>query len=450
MTTPPHSSTSGGRNLASDDEFNYAIYHAVYDPTGVLDEGNLLVAKWELGSPAERAQIHAMTGEQKILYGLPLESDAHNYPEIAPSLDGHIHAWANMHLDPMRYARTAIPGDITSFEQFAMPSPISSSTYPNSIVTKDGRLFFTCRPVGQSGRGDWYQWEYDHVMSAWKAPYLTFQGLSVPGAAFDPATGPYFDPTPGVVGAPYPDPYTPIDEPTNLSAYPLGPYHWISPEGEERIYWFVVWRTGIIDPRFDPDIHGHDDSNYFPHVVYWNVTANTWHAYDGTLLTLPITPYNAPAARVGPEFDVVNGYTNVGALAVSDTGEIVIRWDSPRRVWRYNPVTDTWSFATHPTSLGGYFFRSILRPIFWRGEEWILGIGQKLPLASNLTYQPYLWKSDGSKIFTLGGQVPTAFWSEQTYNPMALRDRDVIEILVPDGNVPQVYVAGNEWKYRAA
>ncbi|MCF8226153.1 MAG: BNR repeat-containing protein [Bacteroidales bacterium] len=81
--------------------------------------------------------------------------DSHNSITLAADSEGYIHLAGNMHVDPLTYFRSAVPGDITSLEQVMkmVGAEEDRCTYPNFMFTADGDLLFHYRDGG-SGNGN--------------------------------------------------------------------------------------------------------------------------------------------------------------------------------------------------------------------------------------------------------------------------------------------------------
>lgn len=103
------------------------------------------------------------------------DDDSHNVASIAVSSDGHIHIAANMHGHPMRYARTTIPGDITSFAVASVGTVNTNMvTYP-MFFQVGGKLFFFWRN-GLATSGDFFLSSW--TGASWTSPQKVFDGAS--------------------------------------------------------------------------------------------------------------------------------------------------------------------------------------------------------------------------------------------------------------------------------
>ena len=81
--------------------------------------------------------------------------DSHNYITMAIDKKGYIHLSGNMHVHPLTYFRSSIPGDIFSLElvKEMVASEEDRCTYPKFMKTSDGQLIFHYRD-GSSGNGN--------------------------------------------------------------------------------------------------------------------------------------------------------------------------------------------------------------------------------------------------------------------------------------------------------
>lgn len=88
---------------------------------------------------------------------------------MAVDRDGHLHVTGNMHVDPLVYFRTTVPGDASSLEQ--VDSMVDASreqrvTYPVFLDLEGGTLVFRYRD-GSSGNGVEYYHQYDEDTQRW-------------------------------------------------------------------------------------------------------------------------------------------------------------------------------------------------------------------------------------------------------------------------------------------
>lgn len=377
-------------NLTSNPTNRFAAW---YDVPGELRTGRQPVAggTWT---------IHKIAGTNRTALALPVKADPHNYPAIAQDGAGRLHLWANMHNNPLRYLVSASAASVTTWAPGTLPGVGKAVTYPIPIRRPDGslRLFLRDGPVGSgAGRADCHFWDYGLASTAGQ-PTLLFQGLLVDG-------GSDYD----------------VDDTTNWSAYPAipvvtgGATNWIE-------HWSWIWRGKGTEAR----------SNTLPSYMQYRSATKSWHAADGTPVTLPVTPLNNPATRTGMVSDG-EGYLNFGGLAIDDNGRphlvisqgprYHIEWDGT--AWKQTRLANTLNGLTAHGRFNCYWLN---------GSLWVLGVEYALD-------RPRLWRisgngSDGS--VNMGGQVPDGLW-ECAADPEALRRRGRVEVLTPDGDAPLVF-----------
>ncbi len=94
--------------------------------------------------------------------------DSHNFITMAVDGNGDLHVSGNMHVVPLIYFRTTVPGDVTTLRTFPMTGKDEERcTYPNFFFDKDGNLLFHYR-IGRSGRGDEIYNIYDRKTHTWR------------------------------------------------------------------------------------------------------------------------------------------------------------------------------------------------------------------------------------------------------------------------------------------
>lgn len=171
--------------------------------------------------------------------------DSHDHYVVGVDPDGYIHVAGNMHNDPLRAAKSANPGDITSWvsETSMIGTEETSVTYPRFIRSANGGpLFFTYREGG-SGSGDQYL-NMIEAGGSWQRVGKIIDGVT-----------------------------------DSVNAYP-GVH--VGTDGRLHIAW--CWRaTSSADTNYDVCYAVRD-------------TDGTWRKADGTAYTLPITPATAEVA----------------------------------------------------------------------------------------------------------------------------------------------------------
>lgn len=114
-------------------------YVAYYDA-----QGQMTIASRSLGSEEwQRKKL-----DDKVLW------DSHNYVTFGFDSERHLHVSGNMHASPLRYYRTARPGDVTSLVGIHTMTGHDEGrvTYPRFFGGPNGEFLFTYRD-GSSGRG---------------------------------------------------------------------------------------------------------------------------------------------------------------------------------------------------------------------------------------------------------------------------------------------------------
>lgn len=346
MTVPhPHTSDIQAVNLVTAGDYQFAVWL-----TGTVASAELRVGRIQRG--AQRWGIdhdeYEFTSTPRTALGLPqTRDDDHLFPAIGVDGLGRLHVWANMHLDSMRYVRTADPHTADTWLSAAgwvdASSELSSvdvrNTYPMPIHYPDGTLQFWNRTgtvQTTSGKSDFHYWTRAPGGTTWGSRVTLFQGLSVPDA--------------GGAGVPGSD--ASVDDVTNWSAYftvPVvesarGPH-----PGRLHVSW--VWRTRGPAPD--------ERSNVLAAYGYSDDKATTWRAIDGTALTVPITPLNSAAARVpGSAFiQSISRSSNV-VIANLDTTNHEIQVGDTVRVWVQDTTYNgdfTVALIGNPASSIGWF-----------------------------------------------------------------------------------------------
>lgn len=126
-----------------------------YDP-----EGHVTIASRDL--PSETWTLHRTDFKGNV-------KDAHNGISLGVSSDGLLHLSYDHHGHPLRYRRSAAPGDPTSFGPIVPMTGRREQrvTYPQFVNLADGTLLFFYRDGG-SGRGDVCINRYDVESGKWE------------------------------------------------------------------------------------------------------------------------------------------------------------------------------------------------------------------------------------------------------------------------------------------
>lgn len=95
--------------------------------------------------------------------------DSHNYIAMAVDAAGRLHLSGNMHCQPLLYARTATPGDLSTLERIdrMLPDREARVTYPRFIQGAGRTLVFAYRDGGSGNGADLYN-AYDPELQAWR------------------------------------------------------------------------------------------------------------------------------------------------------------------------------------------------------------------------------------------------------------------------------------------
>lgn len=261
-------------------DYQFAVW---YDLAGELHIGRVRRGVHIWGTSH---QEYTFAGTPRTALNLPVADDDHNFPAIAVDSQSRLHVWANMHIEPLHYVRTsaahttdgwlATGGWVDASSE--LPSVDVRFTYPTPVPLRNGNLWFYGRNGGSgsaSGRSDSFFWTHDG--SSWSARTRLFQGVSVPDAG-----------GPGIPGSP-----EGVEDITNYSCYVT---NFVVEDDRKphpgRIHVSWLWRHTGTGSQEDGEecvlpCYGYSDDN-----------GQTWQAIDGTVLTLPITPLNALAARI--------------------------------------------------------------------------------------------------------------------------------------------------------
>lgn len=225
--------------------------------------------------------------------------DAHNDLALIVDDDGRVHVAGNVHGDPLAYARTADPGDVTTFER--VPEMVGSRerqvTYPRFFRGPADELIFEYRD-GESGGGDWLYNVYDHDAKRWRR-LLT-----------EPLTAGY----------------------DRMNAYPHGPIS--GPDGYYHCCW--VWRDS-------PDAATNHDLSYAR-----SADLREWETSRGEPLELPITiEIGEIVDPVSPETGLINGNTPIG---FDDRDRVIVSYhkydsDGNTQVYNARAEADGWEIA---------------------------------------------------------------------------------------------------------
>jgi hypothetical protein len=271
---------NGGHCLISDGQYQYVAF---YDGRHQMTVGKRTLGEtqWDFAKLPERVGW-----------------DTHNKILLFQDGKGYLHVTGNMHCAPLRYYRTAKPGDIHTFEGIHTWAGDREDkvTYPTLFKLRDGSIYMMYRH-GSSGDGMRILIHYDEQTQKWTktVPALT-NGR---------------------------------DRNPNCSAYPFGLLE------DESGVWHIAWCW-----RETPDVVTNFDVCYAKSLD----RGASWKSWDGRNLELPITPENAHGVeQIGQK----NGLMNGGTLALDKQGRPYIgytRFDKNgnNQIYVATPVEGAW------------------------------------------------------------------------------------------------------------
>jgi hypothetical protein len=459
-----------------------------------------------------------IAGAPRTAMAMPVEPDnedtGHRYLSIAVDGLGRLHAWCNMHAEPMRAIKTTaahttdgwlnpdMSGWASANADFGAVAQAGSNTYHLPLQWSDGDLFFLDRSdtSGAAGMANTCYWTRGAASTTWSARTMIFQGLSVPDGK-----------GPGVAGDGFG-----VNTPFNWSAYPSV---CIEPEwapNPDRLHLFWTWR--LADGTARPC-----GPNYY---VYTDDKGATWRDIQGGLCTLPFTPLNNIPARlpgharilsmsrasnlvfvaVDSSASFVNGdtyhvfapsdttYTGTFVVSKDPLGPNTLGWaqtaaddpagglgwilrddtsediamcvDDQGRPHIFGSLTNAvtpytrwdgtqWVRQVLGASFNGLRYQSPLNLVWHRGELMLLAQGRtnaEAALQPAPARRPVRLNSMfGDTTVRLGGNVGyDDVWGGQCYDRTLYRKTGAVEVLIPDGDRPLVYGFGNHAFVQAA
>jgi hypothetical protein len=271
---------NGGHCLISDGQYQYIAF---YDGDHQMTVGKRKLGdmQWDFAKLPERVGW-----------------DTHNKIVLFQDRKGFLHVTGNMHCAPLKYYRTASPGDIHTFEGIHKWTGDREDrvTYPTLFKLRDGSIYMMYRH-GSSGDGMRILIHYDEQTQQWTktVPVLT-NGR---------------------------------DRKPTCNAYPFGLLE------DEDGAWHFAWCW-----RETPDVVTNFDVCYAKSLDH----GKTWKSWDGRSLELPITPENAHVVeRIGQKSGLMNG----GNLVADKEGRPYIGYtrfdeDGNNQIYVATPVDGTW------------------------------------------------------------------------------------------------------------
>jgi BNR repeat-containing family member len=483
-------------NLVTSGSYQFAVW---YDLAGELRVGRIQrgVHRWGVGHTE-----YTFGGTPRTALSLPVTADEHNFPAIAV-INDRLHVWANMHIEPLMYVRTtaahttdgwlANGGWVDAAPE--IPDVDVRFTYPTPVPRPDGTVWFYGRNGGSgsaSGRSNSYYWV--HNGTSWSARTLLFQGVSVPDAGGPgiPGTGEGAEditnfnayvtnffvegtstPYPGRMHVSWVWRHTGTGsqddgEENVLPSYgysddggitwkaadgtpltvPMTPLNNVAARTPGSALVRSISRTGnVVTADLDwttPD-HGIGVGDVIT-VVVQDAGYNGVAAFTVASVGNP-TPNSITWAQTAAD-DVSGGvgsitkyqYQNWGGITVDDQGRPhIVGSVNPKRYIRRNSTNTGWLESQVTGTFSGLIHTSRCIPFWIRGQLWILAIST--PAVSR---RIRLFRITGSDhpIVTMSGDVGDTGDFEPSHDPEAWRRFRTIEVLVPDGNVPNVFVYG--------
>lgn len=245
---------------------------------------------------AETIDLRSLTGDP---FG-PQVDDSHNTFSLAEDESGNIHVSGNMHTSPMHYARTTVPGDLSTLTGYTpWASNADLVTYPVPYIDTSGVLCMTWRN-GYATSGDYYISRF--VGGTWTVATRILNGTASGEGAYA---------------------------------------HNMAMRGG-KLGLFFMWRGS-------GDASTNTDFGYIESLT----NGATWQDIDGNSLALPVThataPVIIPAAtgsglinQGGADFDI-NGHPHAGVLMYDGNGntQVFHVWHDGED-WQVEQVTE-WS-----------------------------------------------------------------------------------------------------------
>jgi hypothetical protein len=372
---PPATDLRNGRvfiqdNLWTEGDEQYATW---VDPGGVPYVGKRV-------SGSDDWEVVDLAGLAGNPLGAPTVDDEHRVHVVGVDSLGHVHVVGNVHSTPLRYVRSAAPGDISAWESAEMAGPVERVAYPRFVKLGDGTLLFF-RREGEAGFGAIELDELAPGETEWRHVGTVLDGR-------------------------------PTDENPYLHQVAVDP-------ASGAIHVLFVWREGQLEPQTTADLgYARSDDG-----------GRTWRTSDGRDLALPIT--HDTAETVLDTVPSGSGLVNQGGLALDPSGRPhgVVLFAPPggerslRHVWHDG---ERWEVERLD---GGLVEGRPSIAVTADGRRWLLGVRGGEMRAIELTGR-------GTGTERPAGRVPSGW--EVTFDSRALAANDRLEVLVPDGDTPEV------------
>jgi BNR repeat-containing family member len=312
----------------------------------------------------------------------PTENDQHNVYSIALDAAGGVHVAGNMHNDPLRYVRSP-SGDLSRWTNVPPPTAGEYVTYPAFVGLRDGTLLFWHRE-GIAGYGAIVLEALDPGATAWRSLGTVLDGRPS-------GEGPY------------------------IHHVAQDPRSW-------TIHLLFEWRAGRTTATNSDVGYARSDDG-----------GRTWETSTGTPLRLPIT--HATAETVIDTLPAGTGLLNAGGLTVDARGQphgvVTFSGRGGEKTFEHIWLDDG---GWHREQLDDLFFDGRAQIVGMPdGRVWLLGVRGGMAEAVDVS-------TDRERLETRElAQVPVGW--EVSYDSQALARFGRVEMLIPDGDRPQVVEA---------
>ncbi len=306
----------------------------------------------------------------------PTERDQHNAYSLGIDGSGYIHVAGNMHVDQLRYVRSAEPGDIRSWVAGGMTGRDESEvTYPTFVKRTGGELLFFYRD-GRSGFGNIIVNLFDESTRTWSRLSTLIDGKSS-------GESPYLQ---------------------HVAVDSRGALHLI-----------YVWRSAR-EPNSNSDISYARSPD----------GGRTWERSDGAVLDQPIT--HASSEVIVDTAAYGSGLLNGGGLEVTRSGSphgaFVFRKGDGWQVSHVWLDRDGW----HNEAIGPFASDGTRPAVLTRGEEVFFLATRPSGRRVNVALLKVIGGSVESRFVLMKIDVPG--W-EPTYDPQALVESGALSMIVP-------------------
>lgn len=451
-----------GPQLTSNDTHRFGVYYTFSQEVVCCKQ--LLTDDWDNWT------VFQMSGAARTAMGVPAGSDMHDFSSIGILGDGSLVIAGNMSAaggsDAWHGVRCADP--VNAFNVWVPWTPalgsLNSFAYPTFMQHPDGsvRMHMNAGTTGNrgAGRANAHIWDCPAGSATFGPPQMSHQGLSVPNAK-----------GPGITG----DPGS-FDSIYNWSPYTACPAFVEDIGGGEYIeHWFWTWR--------------HDGSGLYtddrPSYMQYRSVTNTWHAADGTAVTLPIDRINDPAVWMkdagGNRLGGLDNESSSGPLGISGVQTppmlqnapfIVVHKGTPYVLMSSHPEYLCYWNGTYwtqiqrgnfnaNTQIGGLSLRNRGGLFFYDNAVWYFSGALDITNRTNIVNLG--WPDQGLYVLPATGAVKVLLWHpthvgadasalgittpsgyETGFNPVQYRKTGRVEFLVVDRNRPRLVGFGGK------